>query len=169
MISGLCVATKAFRMQRKYAQAEPLYVDVLEIQLRLLGENHPDTLRNMNYMALLYVSQGKYAEAKPILTKVLEIRRRVLGPQHSESLDGMVTLGEVHLMQRDFVRAETVCREYLTILEEKARLYWGPAWRVIPPAHRQLVSQAGKRIVQLYQRWGKPEKAAEWRVKLEMK
>jgi eukaryotic-like serine/threonine-protein kinase len=146
--------------------------------------------------------QRKYAQAEPLYAGVLEIKRRVPGPQHSESLDGMVSLGEVHLMQHDFVRAETVCREYLTILEEKSpddwRRYYGQALlgaslagqkryveaepllvhghqgigqrkATIPPGYRQLVTQAGERIVQLYQRWGKPEKAAEWRAKLEMK
>jgi hypothetical protein len=28
------------------------------------------------------------------------------------------------------------------------------------------VAEAGERIVQLYEAWGRPEKAAEWRVKL---
>jgi hypothetical protein len=33
---------------------------------------------------------------------------------------------------------------------------------------RRVVTQAGERIVQLYQSWGKPEKAAEWGAKLRL-
>ncbi|MBV9036608.1 MAG: hypothetical protein JO182_19120 [Acidobacteriaceae bacterium] len=35
---------------------------------------------------------------------------------------------------------------------------------IIPAYNRPKLEQAGERIVQLYQDWGKPEKAAEWRV-----
>jgi eukaryotic-like serine/threonine-protein kinase len=39
----------------------------------------------------------------------------------------------------------------------------------IPPESRQVVSQTEKRIVQLYEAWGKPEKAAGWRAKIQPK
>jgi hypothetical protein len=32
----------------------------------------------------------------------------------------------------------------------------------IPPANASVVDQAGRRVVQLYRNWGKPEKIAEW-------
>jgi hypothetical protein len=38
----------------------------------------------------------------------------------------------------------------------------------IPAANRFRLEQAGKEIVELYQNWGKPEKAAEWRRKLDV-
>ena len=37
----------------------------------------------------------------------------------------------------------------------------------IPWESRSAPEQAGERIVQLYQDWGKPEKVAEWRQKLQ--
>jgi hypothetical protein len=36
----------------------------------------------------------------------------------------------------------------------------------IPQASRAALQQAGERIVQLYQAWSKPEKAAAWRENL---
>jgi eukaryotic-like serine/threonine-protein kinase len=36
----------------------------------------------------------------------------------------------------------------------------------VPVYNRSQLEQAGKWIVQLYQDWGQPEKAAEWRAKL---
>jgi hypothetical protein len=39
----------------------------------------------------------------------------------------------------------------------------------IPFEDRLALAQAGERIVQLYESWGKPEKAAQWRVKLQNK
>ena len=35
----------------------------------------------------------------------------------------------------------------------------------IPPRSRSRLAEAGGRIVALYEAWGKPEKAAEWRAK----
>ena len=58
--------------QGKYAQAEPLYTKVLEVQRRVLGEEHPDTLDTMDNLGALYWNQGKYAQAEPLFTKVLE-------------------------------------------------------------------------------------------------
>jgi hypothetical protein len=39
----------------------------------------------------------------------------------------------------------------------------------IPADKRSALEQAGSRIVQLYEGWGKSEKATEWRHKLEAK
>jgi hypothetical protein len=36
----------------------------------------------------------------------------------------------------------------------------------IPAPNRSAIEQAGERIVQLYQDWAMPEKAAEWREKI---
>jgi tetratricopeptide (TPR) repeat protein len=113
-----------YRLRGKYAQAEPLYTEVIEIDRRVLGEDHPDTLRSMNNLAVLYNSQGKYAEAESVFTKVLEAKRRVLGPQHPESLDGLVSLGLVHLKQQNFGRAEALFRELLRILEKNGPDTW---------------------------------------------
>ena len=33
----------------------------------------------------------------------------------------------------------------------------------IPAGSKRLLKEAGERLVQLYEAWGKPDKAAEWR------
>ena len=38
----------------------------------------------------------------------------------------------------------------------------------LPTAFKKFVPEAAARIVQLYEAWGKPEKAAEWRAKLQL-
>ena len=54
--------------QGKYAQAEPIRARVVELQRRVLGEEHPATLTSMNNLALLASYQGKYAEAEAHLS-----------------------------------------------------------------------------------------------------
>jgi tetratricopeptide (TPR) repeat protein len=64
----------------RYAQAEELFNQTLEIDRRVLGPDHPETLRCMYDLAEAYHQQGKYAQAETLFNQTLEIRRRVLGP-----------------------------------------------------------------------------------------
>ena len=52
--------------QGRYSEAEPLYIQALEINRCLLAEEHPSIATNLNNLALLYCSQGRYSEAAPI-------------------------------------------------------------------------------------------------------
>lgn len=66
----------------KYAQAEALNLQTLEIRRRVLGPEHPDTLMSINNLAVVYFDEGKYAQAEALFSQTLEIMRRVLGPEH---------------------------------------------------------------------------------------
>ena len=75
--------------QRRYAEAEPLFTQVLEVRRRVLGTEFPDTIKSMNALAALEREQGRYAEAARLYTQVLDIRRRVLGPTHPETMNSL--------------------------------------------------------------------------------
>ncbi len=63
-------------------QAQPLYEKALTTCRRLLTDDHPDTAKSYNYVAINLMDQGKYARAQPFLEKALEIRRRLLNDDH---------------------------------------------------------------------------------------
>jgi hypothetical protein len=50
-------------MQGKYADAQPLFQQTLEIREKLLGKQHSDTTTSLNLLALLYNAKGQYAKA----------------------------------------------------------------------------------------------------------
>ena len=50
--------------QGKYAEAQPLYEHAVEIQRRLLGDDHPGTASIYNHLAWNLNAQGKYSEAR---------------------------------------------------------------------------------------------------------
>jgi hypothetical protein len=52
--------------QAKYAQAEEFASETLQIRRRVLGLDHPDTLRSRNNLANTYQEQGKYASAEAL-------------------------------------------------------------------------------------------------------
>ena len=85
--------TNIYDVQGKYAQAETIQDQILEIQRRVLGEERPDTLKSMNNLALTYLDEGKYAQAEVLHAKVLEIQRRLLGEDHLDTLTSMINLG----------------------------------------------------------------------------
>lgn len=57
---------------------------VFEVQRRVFGPEHPDTLASMNLLAAIYSDGGKYGQAEALDSKVLEVSRRVLGPEHPD-------------------------------------------------------------------------------------
>ena len=71
--------------QHKYAEAEPLFIKANQINHRVLGEEHPDTLLTMNGLGALYYLEGKYTQAELLFEKALEGQRRVLGDEHEQT------------------------------------------------------------------------------------
>ena len=77
-------------------EAEPLYVKTLEITKHVLGKQHPDTLKSINNLAILYWSQGRYDEAAPLYVKTLEFQKRVLGEEHPDMLQTLYLLAKLY-------------------------------------------------------------------------
>ena len=53
-------------------------IKVLESSRRILGEDHPETIRRTGDLARLYVDQGKSSQAEEMSTKVVDYYRRIL-------------------------------------------------------------------------------------------
>jgi tetratricopeptide (TPR) repeat protein len=69
-------------MPRVIAIAEPLIAD-LE---RLLGPDHPDTMRSRSYLARAYREAGRIADAVPLVEKTLAAREHQFGAEHPATL-----------------------------------------------------------------------------------
>jgi tetratricopeptide (TPR) repeat protein len=68
--------------QGKYKEAVTVAEEALALAERGLGKEHPNTLTNVNNLALLYQAQGRYPEAEPLYKRAIEARERVLGKEH---------------------------------------------------------------------------------------
>lgn len=66
-----------------------MYDDVIAGQRRVLGQEHPQTLRAMTMLSVTLMKEGHYAEADKLQTEVIAIKRRVLGPAHTSTLQSM--------------------------------------------------------------------------------
>jgi Tetratricopeptide repeat len=61
----------------KYAQAEALDTQTLEIMRRVTGPEQDNTLLTMNNLAGVYANQGKYGQAEALYSQTLETCRRI--------------------------------------------------------------------------------------------
>ena len=64
----------------------------METRLKILGEEHPDTLKSISNLALIYRNQGRWKEAEELQVRVMEIRKRMLGEEHPGTLTSMNNL-----------------------------------------------------------------------------
>jgi Tfp pilus assembly protein PilF len=64
--------------QGKFAQAEHLQRQALQMRCKLLGEGHPAVATSLNHLATVLQHQGKLAEAEQLYRQALEMQRRLL-------------------------------------------------------------------------------------------
>ena len=66
----------------------------LAAQRRVLGPEHPETLRTSHNLAWSLGKLGQHAEAELLLQSVLEGHQRALGPEHDDALRAAVALAD---------------------------------------------------------------------------
>ncbi len=156
MITSLVVGNLANLLRRtgRYEEAEPLCLEALELRRQVFGEDHPFTIDSLRGLGLLRAEQQRYEEAEKLLTESLEKRRRVQGHEHERAIRNMVHLGWVYTEQQRYGEAEALLLDAFELSD-----------RVLGPLDQITIESIGK-IVDLYEAWGKPEKAEEWRAKL---
>ena len=62
--------------------AIPLFEEVLADRVRVLGEDHPDTLASRNNLAGAYHAVGRLDDARALLENTLKVCEEVLSPGH---------------------------------------------------------------------------------------
>ncbi|MEH1905919.1 MAG: tetratricopeptide repeat protein, partial [Nostoc sp.] len=71
-----------YRLQERYSDAEPLFIEALSMRKRLLGNEHPDVAISLNNLAKLYHLQGRYSDVEPLFIQALDICKQRLGVDH---------------------------------------------------------------------------------------
>lgn len=68
--------------QGRFAEAEPLAVQVLRIYNKTLGRDHADVGTAANNLAMVYHAQSKFQLAEMLYQRAVEIRTKILGSDH---------------------------------------------------------------------------------------
>ncbi|GMU36431.1 MAG: serine/threonine-protein kinase [Phycisphaerae bacterium] len=148
---------QTLQTMNRSAEAEPHFREALGIYEKVLGQEHPLVASTRIALARALMSQGRYRESEPVLQEALRIRRKTLPDDVISISEAVGLLGENLIKLDRFPDAEPL------LLESYSRLVALPDPR--GPDVDARVSAAARRLVQLYERWNKPDKAAEWAAK----
>lgn len=184
------------RSRQQYAEAEELLQHSLTIRRRLFGAVHADVAMGLYLLAVLAEETGDLERAEALQREALEMYRAVLHRHHSSLRQSLYTLGTLLLRTQRAAEAEALLRECLVLRRETLRPgHWqiGQAAATLgaaltlrgeyDEAEALLLESCGvleqtlkraddrtrqalRRLVELYDAWGKPDEAATWRQKL---
>jgi predicted RNase H-like HicB family nuclease/tetratricopeptide (TPR) repeat protein len=112
---------RLYKSQGRYNDAEPLYLQSLDIRKRQLGDDHPDVATSLNNLALLYESQGKYSEAENLAKQALVIYQNRLGNEHPNTQNAAVTVKGLYITGLLHCNIETLFG-ILQVLAQQANL-----------------------------------------------
>lgn len=110
----------------QYREAEVMHRRAWEGSERVLGLEHPDTLRCIASLGLDLQGQGKYKDAEAMLRQALESFEKVLGFEDLDTLSAVNNLGVVLERQGRHTEAEAMLRRALEMRE-----------KVLGPGHPQ--------------------------------
>jgi tetratricopeptide (TPR) repeat protein len=102
--------------QGRHPEAEEHQRRVLQINKRVLGNDHPSTLKSLHNLAVILQLQGKYAAAETLYRESLEMKQRFLRDGHPLTVGTMFELVDILKLQGKTEEA----RPYVTEL-----ISWG--------------------------------------------
>ena len=114
--SSLSYLAGLYKSQGRYSEAEPLYLQALEIGRRSLSEDPANLASHLNNLAGLYESQGRYSEAEPLFLQALEIDRHSLPEDHPSLAIDLNNLALLYQSQARYSEAEPLYLQALKIV-----------------------------------------------------
>jgi serine/threonine protein kinase len=141
----------------KDAEVEPLCRELVQRRREAKPFSSAALDNELSILGRCLLNQSKWSEAEPVLRENLAMRVQ-RGPNNWSRFNTASQLGATLLGQRRFSEAEPLVVEgYEGMKAREAK---------IPASGRSRLSDAGERVVQLYEAWGKPEQAAIWKRKV---
>lgn len=90
----------------QYQQAETLLQKALSLQRQLLEASHPDLIRTINNLGLLYRSTGDFRRGEELLLEALSKQELALGQHHIDVAQTQYNLGRLYRAQGAYLKAE---------------------------------------------------------------
>jgi serine/threonine protein kinase/tetratricopeptide (TPR) repeat protein len=144
-----------YQAEGKLTDAEPLLREFAG-KVRQRKGNEVPLVQALSELGLNLLSQRRYGDAEAILRECLEISQRS-APDDWRTFQVKSLLGSSLAGQDRYADSEPLLLEgYQGLMRHEAAM---------PKEKSDYLARAIERIVQLYERWGKPEKAAAWRAR----
>jgi tetratricopeptide (TPR) repeat protein len=144
----------AYTRAGRTAEATALAAEEVRAVRAMFPADSPELAAALAGVGKAYLDLNAYAAAEPLLRESMSVfERKAAGDwraPHARSLLGAALLG-----QQKFADAEPLLLEgYEGLRQRQAH---------IPRDGKVSATQPAERLVQLYDAWGKPDKAAQWR------
>jgi hypothetical protein len=133
--------------------ADKLFEEVLAMDRRLLGPDHLQVARDLNNLAESLRRAGRAARAETALRQSLVIHAKTLPSNDWQTGSTKVQLARCLAEERKFAEVERLLLEGYAAVE-----------REFGPASARTTAEI-ERAIAIYEAWGRPDKAAEWRKK----
>jgi serine/threonine-protein kinase len=148
----------AYESIGQWARAEPLRREISARRREVAGPDSPAFANDLAALGVNLLRQAKWSEAEPVLRECLAIRERVRADDWSR-FDVMSLLGGCLLGQGRLQEAEApVVGGYRGLKAREARMpRRGCGARL---------REAAKRVLRLYEAWGRPDQARAWAARL---
>jgi tetratricopeptide (TPR) repeat protein len=150
----------AYDYVERYEEAEALHQRSVTVAMQgsSSGQITQQAAIVMGMLARNQFLQGKYQEAEEMCRKALPPLVET-APDDWRSFEAMSILGAALVGQSEFAEAEPLLIDgYEGLAETRSS---------IPPFAKQRPLEAIKRLIELYESWGKPDKMATWQAKLD--
>ena len=113
-MQGADAIASAYHAAGRLTEAITLNVQLLTDRIRVLGEDHPDTLTSRNNLAYAYESAGRLDEAITLNVQLLTDSIRILGPDHPDTLTILNNLAGAYESAGRLDEAITLYEQVLT-------------------------------------------------------
>ena len=133
-------------------EAEQLYNLARKIRLRRLGENHADVSWGDYNWAVLLLGEGGLATARVVIEGMQSGLRRALPEEHWKIAAADVALGGLLTAEGRYAEAEPCLTAGYDLL------------RTVRGEHVSYTQDARRRLAELYEAWGRPERAAPFKL-----
>lgn len=110
-----------YREQGQHRESLLAFEEVYDIEKRLFGPDHPNSLQTHSSLANAYSKTGNYEKAIKMLEEVVNIQERIFKPEHREILITQHTLGIAYHHNGNTEKAIKLLEEVVRIEETTLR------------------------------------------------
>jgi eukaryotic-like serine/threonine-protein kinase len=150
-------AASIHELSGDFARAAEARRELLAAERKLYKPDDPRLAGSLALLGLTLLKAGKPAEAEPVLRECLAVRAKKQ-PDDWLTFNTKAMLGGALVGQKKYAEAEPLLLAgYEGMKQREAR---------IPKQGKVRLTEALEHLVRLYDAWGRPESAAEWRKRL---
>jgi len=111
----------SYRALGNYAEAEKQFRRCADIQLKIIGDRHPDYAETLSGLGALYADMRRYDEAVKYLTQCSRIGLEIYGPQHPIYARYQSNIAAVYNQAGQWKKAEQILSEVQQIYEAQSK------------------------------------------------